>query len=420
VVALFLSGGTWGLPDALPRVNALGYRLGSQFFFVTDWLVISLVSAIAFLRWREPPAAAVDDPSPWMVKAVLAPPRARVSVAVALVFLGLLAGTAGLFAAGTTVVAYRMVKRSLGEPRLFPDVSGAVQWVRSNADRWQSKRDLRVASDYRDAAVVTNSNAESPYLILTGATGDFIWNMPGQARSQAMVFFQQRLRPFDMYPGRLFVEFPRHLKGREWKRRQGVWVLQRFPDALPPSNVAYYRNEAAVRGFVPLDETGARFAPERATWFPLTLYASQLLASGCLRLDPASHGFAPTSGAERFPRRMWLEPVADATADAVSSVTLDLSRVLGPARLDYGYSYELKPPHLPRTVTMSVFADDRLLEADTLQVSSPNTPVQRKSYDLGPYAARTARVIFQGLEPKERVWLEELTLSMSDLDLPRR
>jgi hypothetical protein len=47
VAALFLTGGTWG-PPITPHIaiNALGYRLGGQFLFANDWLLLMALVAV--------------------------------------------------------------------------------------------------------------------------------------------------------------------------------------------------------------------------------------------------------------------------------------------------------------------------------------------------------------------------------------
>src|SRR5262249_15451597 len=51
VAALYLVGGTWGPPlAATQEMNALGYRLGTQFLFSNDWLIILAIATFTSLK----------------------------------------------------------------------------------------------------------------------------------------------------------------------------------------------------------------------------------------------------------------------------------------------------------------------------------------------------------------------------------
>jgi hypothetical protein len=117
VLALYLTGGTWGPPKWGPvqDLNALGYRLGFQLFFVTDLLVICALGCLA--RWSFRPAAAVGKPawltrsSPWAARLV------RIGMTAFLALLGL------TLCAGAGIVAWRARARAHQPPAAYLDLT---------------------------------------------------------------------------------------------------------------------------------------------------------------------------------------------------------------------------------------------------------------------------------------------------------
>ena len=118
VAALFLTGGTWGPPLA-PHIdiNALGYRLGSQFLFANDWLVLmALTAAAGRPRVTEAWLARWVDRNAWLTR-IDGARVVRLAVGLGLAVLTV------LYVAGLSVFGARAWQRSHTIPIHMPPVA---------------------------------------------------------------------------------------------------------------------------------------------------------------------------------------------------------------------------------------------------------------------------------------------------------
>ncbi len=389
IAALYLTGGTWGPPIGPTQdLNALGYRLGFQFFFANDLLVAGLLGCISL---GFAPVRTADEIHPLLRSSAAAERLLRIG---ALSFLVLLAGLLG---SGGAIVGYRLVTRGHTVPVPYPDLAPVRKLVvAGNATVLTTITPLRTA---------LAAHAGEPVLTQAMSSG-FIWNMPGQERSMLLLYQQDNIRPVALSPRQFYAEVSRHLPDREWMNRQGAWVLRSFPNTAQVSNQAYYFEMPAVQAFVPLSANGRAYDTDRAVIFPLAKTATQLVAGGELTFTGATPEWSMNSGPLQFPRRFALRA---AMAGAPVGWNLDLARTRGARAFSFSVQREADAanpsPHL-RLVTNE---DEVLWEGDVTASATP-TLVQ----PVLPAGATSLRFTSQDLRPGDTLWFYELVLRSDD------
>lgn len=294
VAALYLVGGVMGPPVAPDHgLTALGHRLGFQFLFANDFLIIGLLGSIAL--GRTPAGALHEDfarvflPSPQAGKVL----RAGATVFFALV-LGVLAG-------GAAIVGWRVYARNHTTPVPYPDATLLARTGLAAPETLVDNFDLlRSALAARDGRSI----------LIKGQSGGFVWNMPGQKRSMLLVYQQDNIRPVSLSPRGLYLEAAGHLPEREWMNRQGLWALRSYPDLEPVSSLPYYFQMPAIRAFIPLSADGQSYDANRAVIFPVAKTATQLVKSGELVFAGPQPEWSVDSGVLQFPRRFSLRATA--------------------------------------------------------------------------------------------------------------
>lgn len=378
VGALFLVGGTSGPGSS---VNALGYRLGMQFFFASDFIVLFLIRNLSLLDGA--PAAATRPLRKW--------PATAISVPIALCGIA----TSCLAAAGGGVVAFRAMERSSRAPQPYPDLTPVV----SSCEKQLSSGDRPRGLAGRAAQTALGAGQGSPYILTTGSTTNFIWNLDGQERSKLELALQSNIFPFDFEP-RIFVDFPQRLEEDAWSRKAGAWLLRRLDDEPPISNLPWYIEDVAIRAFIPLERDGSGYDLARARWFRLPKYASQLYRSKQLSVEAARLEFSPTSGERHYPRRFSLRRDGETPA-----MVIDASLALG--RRDLSFAWEAPA----RRITVRVQGYDA---SGRLQLErSVDASVSQVKLDLNSDVQKI-RVEFTGLAPQDTVWIYELNLTADD------
>jgi hypothetical protein len=392
VMALYLTGGTWGPPlGATQDLNALGYRLGFQFFFAADLMIIGLMGCIAGAETRTGPESSAFSPS------ALAGRIARGSL---LVLLGLLAL---LLAGGAAVVTSRLVARARSTPTAYPDLGtlGSLEAIRGSAP-FTAITPLRVA---------VNAHQGLPLLTKAMSSG-FVWNLPGQQRSMLLLYQQDYVRPVHMSPRQFYVEIPQQLPAADWMNRQGAWVIRSFPNTAQNSNLPYYFEMPAVQAFIPLAPDGKSFAVAQTVRFPLAKSATQLVASGELVINGGTPAWAMNSGAQKFPRRFALQAVK---ADEALELLLDLSRARGKKTFRFGVMLESTGDEVARAVPVHL----------RLTASDPADPTTLWESDLAPGGtplpvnpvlpeAKRLRLSALHVLPTDTLWFYELVMTADD------
>lgn len=407
MLALYLIGGTSGSPDGSSvALNALGYRLGFQFFFASDLIVLYFIYSIGMLRF--PRAEFRAEPGIPVQSSV-----ARWTSIAGFAICTWLALTSLELAAGSVVVLCRGWQRNTKAPEAFPDLTPVLGILKTPVPDPLMPERFRVLTGGLAAAALT-PNADSPYVLTTAATTDFIWYLEGQQRTKVNVALQSERFPFQFEP-RVFVDFPTQLQEGDWIRRQGAWLLRRFGDEPLISNLPWYSSDVAIRAFIPVSRTAAGFDLSKAQWFRLTKYASQLYHAKQLDVGGATLEFVGNSGARHYPRRFALHK--DAAAPS-ASISIDVSKATGRSELTFGWQFELAPADLPRRLGVQLQSfQGRGKVSDEMRetmAASSLPPLQTVSLNLNQPGADRVLVQFFGLRPGETIWIYELNVAADD------
>jgi Dolichyl-phosphate-mannose-protein mannosyltransferase len=409
MLALYLVGGTWGAPDGSSVAwNALGYRLGSQFFFASDLIVLYFVHNI--VRFQR---AGVSDKAPVSLPHSFSKWR---SVTVAAIGIWLALTTLEL-SGGTLVVLYRGLQRNLRTPQAFPELAGVLPILKTPVpDPRRSERFLALVGN--QANYVLTPNVDSPYVLTTAGSTDFMWNLDGQQRTKVNFALQTEVFPFQFQP-RFFVDFPMQLKEEEWTRRQGAWLLRRFADEPQVSNFPWYFSDVEVRAFIPVSQNTSEFDVARVQWFQLPKYASQLYHAKQLDVRGAKLEFVGTSGTLRYPRRFALR-VDPATGAASPSISIDVSKASGRRNLNFGWQFEAAPGDSPRQLAVELqgFDAGRKVSDEVRGTAADSAlpPLQTVSLDLNQPVLDRVLIQFAGPRPGEAIWIYELNVIADEWD----
>jgi hypothetical protein len=289
MLALYLTGGTWGPPlGPTQAINALGYRLGFQFFFVND-LIVALT-----LGWLVRRTAFADVHAKPRAANILAPSRTATRLLYGTALVLALALT-GLLMTGGFIVGWRIAARARTTKVAFPLLDSLLPESRLASSK--------LATDITALRVAVNAR-HGDRILASGTSSGFLWNLPGQERAVMLLYQQDLVRPVYLAPRWFHAEAPCHLSPSEWMNRQGAWLIRSFPDAAPAHNLPYYINFPAIQAFVPLTADGTAFDTASIVVFPIAKYASQLVASGELAFVGLRPEWSMNSGTEQFPRRL--------------------------------------------------------------------------------------------------------------------
>lgn len=397
-------------------MNALGYRLGTQFLFSNDWLVIlAIATAGASLKLDD--AAVAPRLQWWLVSnrnaGRMLSALARSSVVV----------LAALLVTGMTAIGLRQWQFAHAERKAMPSLAPVLAKL---CDRHGSSTDSRDRVAPEPAGVLREmwgdpSTRREGVHVFTGAVGPLIWQMPAQRRTRAMFDQQDLQAPFVDNPVRTDLEFPELLPEAAWRNRQGVVVVRSEREEGPHSNWPYYETVPNVQLFVPLSKDGNSFDDARAVRFPLVRYASALASKAQLspigaRIEWLTH---PDNGDRRW---FVLMPSDNADQPRSAGVEIDLSKAVGRRRLTLSFRVEPIPGNRPITGPLTLLVESvdaaaqtqRLVDRPSSARGSPiNVQPDDVRVDLSSDATR-ARVSIGGLTGKELVRMIELQLIADD------
>ena len=419
VVALFLTGGTWGPPLA-PHIdiNALGYRLGGQFLFANDWLILMAMAAAAGRPWV-PDAwlACWVDRNRWLARIDGA--RAfRLAVSVGL------AGLALLYVSGLSVFGARAWQRSHTVPVHMPPVAPLVSALCANAGGL-----LPISIEAQPASVLYQMSEPEPtkrlegLRVVTGAIGGLIWQMAGQDRTRALFYQQDISSPFEFNRNRSDVEFDGLLPESLWRNRAGAWLVRSFREVGPHVGYLYYETLPKVQMFVPLAADRRSFDFAGAVRFRLARYASILSYSGDLHPANASLGWQKYPSADTNRRWFILEPVGPSRNSGEISIDINLSDAIG--RRMVGFSFRVEPvPGNPlgqdqiSVAVQSADAVGRTRDIIRRATSAHGDAVDGRIDGLAaaiPDDASHVRISFHGVGAEEMVRVIELKIVSDDV-----
>jgi hypothetical protein len=417
VVALYLVGGTWGPPlGPTQEINGLGYRLGTQFLFSNDWLVI-LAIATALTSSGLGYARIGPRLQWWLVsnrnasRTLLAAASSGVVVLAALVVTGMI------------VVGVRQWQFAHAERKPMPSLAPVLAKLCADEQRHPGAPQVAPESlQVLAAMLLPPSTRQEGVHVFTGAVGPLIWQMPTQRRTRA-IFDQQDLRfPFvNNNNPKTELEFPELLPETAWRNRQGAFFVRSHREEGPHSGWPFYETMPNVQLFVPLSEDGSSFDYSRAVRFPLVRYASALASKA--QLSPIGARVEWLTHPVDIKRRWFvLMPLNDAAEPHSAGVQIDLSNAVGSRSLTLSFRVEPIPGSTPVTgpVTFLVESIDsaghtqRLIDRPSRARGSP-TEVQSDDVriDLPSDAARV-RVSIAGLTSKELIRMIELQLVADD------
>ena len=399
VLALYLTGGTWGPPlGPTTDLNALGYRLGFQFLFAGDLLVICSLGCLAQLSLR---GEKTEDSPGLLARPSLAAARvARTALAGVLISLGL------LLVIGAGLVGSRVVARARQPAVAYPRLDGlATLGVAGGAKQIRDLNELRT----------TINTYSGERLLTTAMSSGFIFALPGQQRTILLLYQQDRVSPVDMSPRRFDVEVSHHLNESAWMNRQGAWLVRSFPDTAQLSNLPYYLEASALQAFVPLSRDGHSYDLSRAEIFPLAKSATQLVASGELVLHGPQPEWSLNSGTQRYPRRFALHTTA--ATGPKDEFFLNLVYARGSRTLRFGVQLESSAAGPPRTEPVSLRLMGRRNAKETTLWQGALQPA-----DSGPAQIEATadsdvagfHLVAEHLLPTDTLWFYELVLTADD------
>jgi hypothetical protein len=411
MLALYLVGGTWGAQDgSRVALNALGYRLGCQFFFAADLVVLYFLRNLCDFSLRRRPMQVEGAPIS------SANGSARWAAFVAIAIVSWLAMTALALGAGAAVVLHRGIERANATARSYPSLAPVLESFRARLGSRSSSDHLRLLAGGKVIAALT-PNVDSPYVLTSAASTDFIWNLEGQMRTKVNVAVQSEVSPFQFQP-RLFVDFPLTIDERDWTRKQGAWLLRRFADEPLLSALPWYVSDPAIRAFVPLNAARTEFDLSSIQWFRLPKYASQLYHAKELEVEDGKIEFSGASGAERYPRRFAVRPGTDAAGSP--AISIDFRKAAGHRDLSFAWQLELVTAGQARRLKMDVetFDGTRKVSDQVRETvaTSMLSDLQKVDLDLNQPVSDHVRIEFRGLRPGAAIWLYELNVIADDWD----
>jgi hypothetical protein len=427
VVGLLGTGGVWGPPlCSVTALNALGYRLGAQAFFMGDVLTVYFLLRISTLNpsshthtrgtlcrlWQR----IYECPTPLASTAIIAGLGATVLAVLS------------TYALGTGIVAWRWCEHRWGRHQPFPDLQAVATACRCrhslgpNRDRAPS-----LPGDFTMLQKLLSGNADSGDIIVTAGVGPFLWNLAGQNRAQMMMYTQSDAVPFTSGTNSLIVEVPQRLRAIDWNRVQGAFVLRRFADRPCESHLPYFTRVPAVRAFVPLSPDRSDYNFERASWFPLVKYASQLEASGELHCRGGTIKWIADVSDQQFKRRCVLTPAEE--GGQLMTLTLDPTGALGEVRLDFECKWCLETgtaaPKKSTDMYLTIWGcrgeqREKLWEEHEVSPPAQTSSPRRVSLDLSDRGFSSIDMEFAGLPSQASVCIYEFNLSASDFSTNSR
>lgn len=427
VLSLYLVGGTWGPPSFSPQfaINALGYRLGTQVFFIGDILAAYFLICLVQFKFNTK-AQDYQDSS----NLISAPSPLASNIVVAGYGLFILT-TVIIYLIGGSIVAYRAyVYAYPSRFKTYPSLSAIVNTYQQRTGR------KAFIVEGKNGGIDPKIVSRSHEMVFTGTVSPFIWNMPGQERSQMMVFTQKTVHPYTMGPSRIFLDVPQRLNAAQWVGKQGAFIISNIPDEHNKSHQPYYLTLPALRAFVPLASNEDNFAISKTTWFPLVKNATQLETSGELNISSSKVIWGLDSGTSPFQRRFFMVPrqLKNLTYGKIT-LHLDISAAHGPTTLSFSYTLDNTLEKSPPQPTQQTYYDilistesnasmdsRHLLLSSNNPIPLPGTIDNQRNINVSiPNNTTTVEIIFNHLTVGTGIWMYEFNLTAADfMNLPKK
>lgn len=435
VAALYLVGGTWGAPSFAPTfaLNALGYRLGAQMFFVGDLLASYFLVWVAFFQLNLEDKKSLNNNRYLSLQCWWQSIVCRASALAGGLVLGWFAlfgiATIIIYAVGTTVVAQRAYSRSHSVVELYPSLNSVVNLYKQHNGSIPKLAIGEKGGFNAKSLTELTAKKDGVDLIFTGAASTFIWNLEGQQRAQLMIHTQKQVYPFTMGPVFAILEVPQHVSIKDWDGVQGAFIIRQLPDKHNVSNLPYYLTTPTIRAFVPLASDGKSFDLTRAVWFPLVENATQLDTEGKLKSQNAKIMWAVNSGPAPFQRRFFIEPKKGrANVPEKVQLLLDVSGIHGsdPSTLSFAYAWAKSPAFDVKSPSSEYYdvkvnaiskkgqVRQLLLNRDQVPAVGKEDGLKKVEFQI-PVDTKTIEITFSNLMPKEGIWLYEFNLKSSHL-----
>ncbi len=390
IAAMYLIGGIMGPPlGPTYGLTALGYRLGFQFLFANDLLVVGLLGSIALGRT---PAGTLDENFARVFRPSVS--AGKVLRFGTTVFFTLLLG---VLACGAVLVGWRVYARDHTAPVPYPDASSLTRTGPLAGETFYENF---------DAMRATLGSQDGRSILIKGQSGGFIWSMPGQQRSMLLVYQQENIQPVALSPRGFYLEVASRLPEREWMNRQGLWALRSYPDLEPVSSLPYYFEMPAIRAFIPLSADGKSYDVGHARVFPIAKTASQLMKSGELVVAGLQPTFSGNPQGPEFPRRFYLRAT---DTNPVMAWDLDLSRTRGHRAVHFSVQYESSQGSGPIHARLETKEGVELWEGD-LASHGARVLIQPEL----PAGVTGVRFIAPQVRSGDDLWFYELVLEADD------
>lgn len=421
VFSLYLVEGTYG-SISFSRTfafNSLGYRLGSQFFFMND--VIAAYFLICLAKSKLPLLSSFKR-----LQSFITQPTPLANNIVTRVFNILFSLTLLTYLVGSSIVGYRIFARyevpKVSYPPLVPLMKGYKQ--RTGKDLLEATaQNGSIDPSIFSMAKVKNHQSD---IVFTGTTTSFIWKLAGQKRTQLMVFAQNYASPNTMGPGHQFIEVPQRLQSTDWVDKKGAFIIHNEPDDHNNSNLPYYLTVPGLRAFIPLSQNQQRFEWEAAVWFPLVKNATQLETSKELKATNAIINWALDSGKAPFKRRFFLAPTSETSVQNPMKLYIDTSAAEGDTTLQFAYTIgEKENVQLPQAIAYNLNVTgvkenirDMLFSIENKLPNQRNFNALNKVNISVPPGTKTLEITFDNLFGNRGVWIYEFNLSAADFIYP--
>jgi len=427
ILALYFVGGTWGKPELFSpyfAINALGYRLGSQVFFVGDLLIAYLFVCIAYSHHlTQQTKLPYTNKLLQQWQSIFAYPRTLAG--------GLIIGGFTLFSAaaivvyttGASIIFQRAYARHHDAAKPYPTLYSIIDINKQHiGNNFIQSVSINGSLD-GNITLKKEITSGKTDVIFTGTISPFVWNFKGQQRAQIMVHAQKQIYPYTAGPGFVILDIPQHVDPKEWIGKQGAFVIHQTPDKHNLSNLPYYLTTPIVRSFIPISFDGKHFDKENAVWFSIVKNATQLETSHELQVQGAKITWAQNSGQYLYQRRFFLTPVSkDKQHDSgKTELILHVATLNKPATLTFSYMLGNIPDITTARPANSYYDASAFLQSKGAikKVYSNREPVAAaeggdalKNVQLTiPAHTNAVKIVFNHLAPETGVWIYEYNLN---------
>ena len=397
VLALYITGGTsFDLLGNNPYINALGYRLGTQFFYINDLLIIGLFAHTARSSISES-------------HNLITPSSNNQSPLVKKLILFYLSSITLIFVLGFFIIAEHIIERARSVHVSYPDLASGIESIPGSKD---AGRHISIIKDLGALQAKLKMRTQER-LAITAMSSGFVYNIESQNRALLLLYQQDLLKPVEMSPRDLFAEVSCMLPEDQWMTKQGAWLLRSFPDAKATSNLPHYTDYPLIQGFIPLSSDKKGYDFSHAIYFPLAKYASLLDACKELTVRGGQTVWPRDFGGRSYIRGFGV--IRSKVDRGPIEIEVDLSHALGNTNLKFGWKIEheanlpqgkSKNPELVLNSPKATALWKSASLKDTSIINWVNTPIDNKEQ----------KVILSWTNPSpgDTLWLCEFNLLADD------